>query len=141
MVRKAVFLIPVFFLCLGLDNCKSSVGPEKKSSLYRYNVEVIYSDVAEGESDFPLILYYGLVDVWGGFDSGNIVMTKIGEKKAKCYLSKVLITESEHWVSVVDPNKEPWCHRGENIWVQGAYDSEISTSTYCSVLLFKMSKE
>ncbi|MFX1508301.1 MAG: hypothetical protein ACFFDC_19645 [Promethearchaeota archaeon] len=151
MVRKIAILIPMFFLCLGLNNCKSPEEPEKPESYYwyRYNVEVIYSDVAEGESDFPLYLYYGLHDLWGSFNSGSIIMTKIGEKKARCYLPKVLcnvynqkiLHEGKHWVSVVDPNKEPWWHRGENIYVQGAYDLEISTNVGYSQLNFKMSKE
>jgi hypothetical protein len=149
MIRKIVILIPVFFLFLGLDNCKSPVASgNKKSDLYRYNVEVIYSDVAEGGSDFPLFLYYGLHELWGAFESGNCRMSKIGEKKARAYIPKVLIVEedssSKHWVSVVDPNKEPFCHRGENIEVQGAYELEISKSTYPpyeSHLLFKMSKD
>ncbi len=142
MFRKIAFIIPIFLFCLVLDNCKSPIAPEEQSSLYRYNVEVIYSDVAKGESDFTLYLYYGLHDVWGSFNSGYIKMTKIGEKKARCYLPEVLIIaeedNSKHWVSVVDPNKQPWCHRGENIHVQGAYDLEISTRTRCSILLFKM---
>lgn len=146
MTRKIAVIIPLFFLCLALDSCKSSESPEEpKSDLYRYNVEVIYSDVAEGESNFPLYMYYGLHDLWGAFESGNSRMTKIGDKKARAYIPKVLVIEedssSKHWVSVVDPNKEPWCHRGENIDVQGAYDLEISTTRYCSTLTFKMSKE
>ena len=145
MIRKIAILISMFFLFLGLDNCKSPVGPEERNSLYRYNVEVVYSDVAEGESNFPLFLYYGLNETWGSFNSGYIKMTKIEKKKAKCYIPKVLIIAEEdnykHWVSVVDPNKQPWCHRGENIYVQGAYDLEISTTLYCSCLHFKMSKE
>lgn len=142
MFRKIAILIPIFFLCLGLDNCKSPEGPESPIK-YRYNVKVIYSDVAEGESDFPLYLYYGLHDLWGAFNSGYIIMTKIGENKARCYLPEVLINtgSSKHLISVVDPNKQPWCHRGENIDVEGAYDQEISTTHYCSRLKFKMSKE
>jgi hypothetical protein len=143
MVRKIAIIIPMFFLCLGLNNCKSPEGPEEPNPNYRYNVEVIYSDVAEGESDFPLFLYYGLHDAWGAFNSGYIEMTKIGENKARCYLSKVRIIPDglKHWVSVVDPNKEPWWHRGENIYVQGAYDLEISTNVGYSQLNFRMSKE
>jgi hypothetical protein len=133
----------MFFLCLVLDNCNSPEEPEKPKSKYRYNVEVIYSDVAEAESDFPLYLYYTLSEDWGAVSWGFIEMTKIGQKKARCYLPKVLTDDYQAWkheVSVIDPNKQPWCKRGENIDVQGAYDQEISTSTYCSVLLFKMSK-
>ncbi len=147
MFRKIAIIVPIFFFCLGLDNCKSPVAPEKPPSYYwyRYNVEVIYSDVAEGESDSPLYLYYGLFDTWGAFNYGHIEMTKIGEKKARCYLPKVLLITEEanykHSVSVVDPNKQPLCDRGENIDVQGAYELEISTQHYCSELLFKMSKE
>ena len=151
ILKKIVILMPVFFLYLGLENCKSPAEPERPESYYwyRYNVEVIYSDVAEGESDFPLYLYYGLHDLWGSFNSGAIKMTKIGEKKARCYLPKVLcnvyknkiIHDGKHWVSVVDPNKEPWWHRGENIYVQGAYDQEIATNVGYSCLLFKISKE
>ena len=147
MFRKIAIIVPIFFFCLGLDNCKSPVAPEElgPSLEYKYNVEVIYSDVAEGESDSPLYLYYGIYDIWGAFNSGQIRMTKIGEKKARCYLPKVIIHTEEdnikHSVSVVDPNKQPLCDRGENIDVQGAYELEIGTQHYCSVLLFKMSKE
>jgi len=144
MFRKIAIIVPMFFFCLGLNNCKSPQEPEPIYE-YRYNVEVIYSDVAEGESDSPLYLYYGLYDIWGAFNSGQIRMTKIGEKKARCYLPKVIIITEEanykHKVSVVDPNKQPLCDRGENIDVQGAYELEISTQHYCSELLFKMSKE
>jgi hypothetical protein len=128
-----------------LDNCKSPEEPEKSASYYRFNVEVTYSNVAEGESDFPIFLYYGLWDLWGEFKSGSMEMTKIGANEARCYLPKVLISdpqsEGKHWVSVVDPNRQPWCHRGEDINVQGAYDQEIDTTLECSCLLFKMSKE
>jgi hypothetical protein len=143
MGRKIAIIIPVFFLCLGLYNCMSPGNPDNsKSQRYRYNVEVIYSDVAEGESDFPLFLYYSLEDDWGVTKSGYSQMTKIGENKARAHIPKVRIHTSDsfkHSVSVVDPNKEPWCHRGENIDVQGAYDLEISTTCYCSCLLFRMS--
>ena len=140
--RKIAIIITMFLFCLGLDNCKGPEGPEEPNPNYRYNVGVIYSDVAEGESDFPLFLYYGLHDILGAFDSGNIIMTKIGENKARCYLPKVRINPDglKHWVSVVDPNKEPRWHRGENIFVQGAYDLEISTNVGYSHLNFRMSR-
>jgi hypothetical protein len=153
MVKKFVIFIAAMICFMTTSNCKSPEEPRRPESYYwyRYNVEVIYSDVAEGESDFPLYLYYGLYDLWGSFDSGYIKMDKTGEKRARCYIPKVLCNvydgkeiigeAAKHWVSVVDPNKSPWCHRGENIEIQGGYELEISTSTYCSVLLFKMSKD
>lgn len=62
MFRKIAIIIPMFLFCLGLDNCKSPEGP--KSHLYRYNIEVIYSDVV---GDFPnpqdsVELFYELID-------------------------------------------------------------------------------
>lgn len=145
MLRKIVSGIPICFLCLGIISCKSPEEPEEPKSHYRYNVEVIYSDVAEGESNFPLFLYYGLWDLWGSFNSGDMIMTEIGDHKARCYLPEVLILTEDstvkHWISVIDPNKEPWCKRGENIVVEGAYDLEIKSGMGGTYLSFKMSKK
>ena len=57
--NQIVILIPMFLFCLGLDNCKSPEEPEGYFK-YRYEVEVIYSGVAEGGRD--VTLYYILYD-------------------------------------------------------------------------------
>ena len=141
----------MLLLVIPMATCRSpeeSRQPES-DNWYVYNVEVIYTDVAEGESDSSILLYYGLHDLWGSFDHGYISMTKIGGKKARCFIPKVLCSiadgrdimgNAKHSVSVLDYNKSPLCQRGENIEIAGAYDLEISTQTYCSALYFKMAK-
>jgi hypothetical protein len=104
MVRKIAILLPMFFLCLGLDNCKSPEGQSMLKHIYeyqyRYNVAVIYKR-GEGDyqktRDYDVLLTYWLYDpaktkppnYWP--DYGTIEMNKIGENEYRCYLPKVFI--------------------------------------------------
>lgn len=65
MYRKIAILIPKFFLCLGLDNCKSPEASEPEPIYeYRYNVKVIYTRVAVDPMESPDYKYlsYHLYD-------------------------------------------------------------------------------
>lgn len=145
IMRKIAFLLPVFFLCLGLDSCKSPEEPEGYFK-YRYEVEVIYSGAAEGGGD--VTLYYILYDPvasGSGIVPGYIKMNKFGGNKAYCYLPKVYVQHEDdlikHKVSVVDENVAFNLHTGENIEIQGAYELEIESVSNGTRLTFKMSKE
>jgi len=155
MLKKIAIIIPMFFLCLGLDNCKSPEEPEPEPIYeYRYNVEVIYTRVALDSSEVPdyVKLHYILLDPglgdWSWIDSGYIEMNKIEENKYRCYLPKVFVQNSgwnsKHRVIVTD-NKEIDV-KNSYIIIQGAYDYELndyenSRGDIEKCVYFKMSKE
>lgn len=143
MVRKTAFLIPVFFICLALNNC-GGLKVREDYFEYRYNVEVVYSNVAEGGSS--VTLYYVLYDPLregGSTNPGYIVMNRIEGNKARCYLPKVFVQHEDdfirHKVSVVDKNAAPGLKTGKNIEIQGTYGLEIeSDGAGGTSLTFKM---
>jgi len=154
--RKIAIIIPMFFFCLGLDNCKSPVAPEEPEPNYeyRYNVEVIYTRVAVDYPQFQdyVGLHYNLRDPaikdshsWET-DQGVMEMNKIGENKFRCYFSKVFVQTplhlDKHKVSVSDFRRSGAI--AEKIDIQGAYDQEITKHDFGafinSFLYFKMSK-
>jgi hypothetical protein len=128
-------LIPMFFLCLGLDNCKSPEEPEPIDE-YRYNVEVIYT---RGAGDYQkaqdyVRLHYYLYDPairdWPNYwtDLGTIKMYKIGENKYRCYLHKVFIQTPRKYKNhrvIVDDWITNGGMKGESVDIQGAYAQEI----------------
>jgi len=151
MSRNIAILLHVFFLCLGLDNCKSPEAPEKH--MYRYNVEVIYTRAAGNYKHSPDKgqLHYYLYDPaitgrqsWH-LDFGTIDMNKIGENKYRCYLHKVFIQTprkaEKHRVIVVDFIT----NSGMKVDIQGAFEQEIIRREVLSNAVriwvdFKMSK-
>ncbi len=144
MFRKIAIIIAMFFLCLGLDNC-GGIKVREDFFEHRYNVEVIYTNVAEGGSNVTLyyVLYDPTASGWGKVP-GSIIMNKIEGNKARCYLPKVFIQHENGWddkhtVSVVDENVAFYHHTGENIDIQGAYDLEIESVPNGTRLKFKMS--
>ena len=152
MYRKIAFLIPMFFLFLGLHNCKSPEEPESKYE-YRYNVEVIYTRT---NADYPnrsdeVRLWYNLLNFeLPGYNTSEVgvkEMNKIGKDRFRCYLDKVYIqserhTGLKHNVMALDNRLE--CDTGEGIDVQGMYGAEIRYGSILvgfSRLYFLMSKE
>jgi hypothetical protein len=144
MFKKIAILMPLFFLCLGLYNC-GGLNVREDYFEYRYNVEVVYSNVAEGESS--VTLYYILYDPLregGSIDPGYIIMNRIEGDKARCYLPKVFVQHEDdlnkHKVSVVDKNVAQYLKTGKNIEIQGAYELEIESDDAGGTrLTFKMS--
>ena len=148
MFGKIAILMPLFFLCLGLNNC-GGLNVREDFFDFRYNVEVVYTNVAEDGSN--VTLYYILYDPTvsaGSKDTGYIVMEKIEGNKARCYIPKVFIQheseigwDTKHIASVVDKNVAFDVHTGENIEIQGAYELEIENVPNGTRLKFKMSKK
>lgn len=138
MVRKIAILMPLFLLCLALDNCKNPEEPEPEPNYYyRYDVEVIYTRVSEGSGPNYVNLHYhlydpGLLDLDPPqiSDSGSIKMSKIGKNKYGCYLPKVFVQTSSHHnrhrVNVIDNTEID--AKSSSIDIQGAYDLEVSCS-------------
>ncbi len=161
MFRKIAIIIPMFFFCLGLDNCKSPVAPEEPEPEpnyeYRYNVKVVYTHATEQGNPDLQTLYCYLYDpaIPGSADSQKydinyIYMDKIGENKYRYYLPKVFIQTTahptRHYVVIwFDKNEDTIMPTVENIDVQGAYAQEVNISDWASFykfrLYFKMSKE
>jgi len=145
MYKKIAILMLLFSLCLGLNNC-GGLKVREDYFEFSYNVEVAYTNVAEGGSN--VTLYYILYDpTTSGSNTvlGYIIMNKIGGNEARCYLPKVFVQHEDdfvkHKVSVVDENGEPNLHTGKNIYVQGAYELEIESVSNGTRLTFKMSKK
>ncbi|MFX0198014.1 MAG: hypothetical protein ACFFCW_17990 [Candidatus Hodarchaeota archaeon] len=142
MAKKLAILMPLVFLCLGLYNC-GGLKVRDDYFEYRYNVEVVYSDVEEGGGSVTLyyILYDPLKEV-GSQDIGYLIMNRIEGNKARCYLPKVFVQHEDdlmkHIVSVVDENGDPRLHTGKNINIQGAYELEIESVPNGTRLTFKM---
>lgn len=154
--RKIAIIIPMFILCLGLDNCKNPEEPERPEPIYeyRYNVEVIYTRITIDYPDNQDLVYFHYFLKDPAYISefvdytGMIEMDKIGENMYSCYLPKVFVQTppypDKHMVYVSD-EKKGGLHRAENISIQGAYEQEIreldwGTFVY-TFLYFKMSKE
>lgn len=137
MVRKIAIIIPVFFLCLGLNSCKSLFEPRPDYE-YRFQVEVIYTTVDVDHANDSVSLRYMLYDPAKTFDmpdgfyrTGTIRMDKIGENKYRCILPSVFIqppgnydchridihhtTQSEMQDERVDL---------QEVYIQGAYEQE-----------------
>jgi hypothetical protein len=102
MARRIAVIIPLFFLCLGLDNCKSPEEPEKPEPTtyeYRYNIKVIYTPATVDYPERPDLvqLRYILFDPaikppnLRRYDGGVINMEKVGENKYRCYLHKAFV--------------------------------------------------
>jgi hypothetical protein len=164
MVRKIVIFIPMFFLCLGLDNCKSPEEPEEPEYEYR-NVEVIYTlTESEHTESFPdcythLYLEYRLQDpayrsieysfenAWRyGVNVGSLRMTLVEENRYRCNLRV--------WVQPADylEKHRVWVEHAcwkkislETLEIEGAYDLEIKEVNDAlgmgPNLHFRMSKE
>ena len=161
MIRKIAIIIPMFFFCLGLDNCKSPVAPEEPEPNYeyRYNVEVIYKpttvDYPESQDYVGLNCYLYdpalMVPPNPRFhDFSFFDMEKIGENKYRCYLSKVFIQtmahSQKHYVLIgTDTRRDPRTPTAENIDIQGAYDQEVKIYDFDyfvnSRFYFKMSRD
>ena len=145
MLRKIFFLMLMFSLFLGLNNC-GGLKVREDYFEFRYNVEVVYTNVAEEGSN--VTLYYILYDpIASGSNTvlGHIIMNKIGGNEARCYLPKVYVQREDefvkHRVSVADENLAPDFQTGKNIFVQGAYELEIESVSNGTLLTFKMSKK
>ncbi len=142
MFKKNAFSIPLFFLFLGLYNC-GGLKVREDYFEYRYNVEVVYSNIAEGEKS--ITLYYILYDPLresGSTDPGFIIMNRIEGNRARCHLPKVFVQHEDdlikHIVSVVDENEAPNLHTGKNVTIRGAYELEIESVSNGTRLKFKM---
>lgn len=145
MLRKIAFLMLMFSLFLGLNNC-GGLKVREDYFEFRYNVEVVYTNVAEDGSN--VTLYYILYDPTASGSNtvlGHIIMNKIGGNEARCYLPKVYVQHEDefvkHRVSVADENLAPDFQTGKNIFVQGAYELEIESVSNGTLLTFKMSKK
>jgi len=160
MFRKIAILMPMFFLCLGLDNCKSPVAPEEPEPIYeyeyeyRYNIRVVFTHATEQINQNFQMLYCYIYDPtlsgWYKYDIVYIEMDKIGENKYSCYLPKVFIQtpahSTRHYVVIwFDKNEDTIMPTIDNIDVQGAYDQEVEITDWATFykfrLYFRMSKE
>ena len=98
MLRKIVFLMLMFSLFLGLNNC-GGLKVREDYFEFRYNVEVVYTNVTEEGSN--VTLYYILYDpIASGSNTvlGHIIMNKIGGNEARCYLPKVYVQREDEFV-------------------------------------------
>lgn len=150
MIRKIAILMPMFFLCLTLDNCKSPEAPKELGYEYRYNVEVIYTRIAVKNPNMQenVTLNYHLNDPSYADTGGWLNMDKIETNKYRCYLPRVFIQTVEHPEKhrvTLDDWRGGVFFNGENIHIQGAYDQEIKEEDWSTFfkypLLFRMSKE
>ena len=160
MFRKIAVIIPMFFLCLGLDNCKSPEAPEEPEPNYeyRYNIEVVYTpttvDYPERRDEVRLHCY--LYDPTlmvppnpRSHDFSSIEMEKVGENKYRCYLHKAFVHTpynfEKHYVLIgIDMRRSGRAVTAEYIEIQGAYDQEVKIYDFGtfvnSRLYFRMSK-
>jgi len=146
MVRKIAIIIPVFFLCLGLNSCKSPFEPEP-INVYRSNVEVIYTSIEANDPHVQdgVTLFYYLYNpaTWdstdGFYNMGSIKMDKIGENTYRCYLPTVFIQTTDKWFCHSITIRHSYKTQGgfddekvdlQEAYIQGAYEQETEYKIY-----------
>lgn len=167
MIRKIVILIPMFFLFLALDNCKSPASPGEPPIQYQHQfrdtVEFTYKRdstkiIVTDHEHIPVPIRYILIDSSGntygpgeeysstyGLRIGDVWMEKIGKYKFRFYFKHVRIIEEvediDHVIILWDEAISPHPIDEKDITLEGAHDIRVTLGPQPSTtyIWFKMS--